>query len=38
LREFLADLERGPSAAFVERVDTRWLPANSSFHGFEVRF
>jgi len=38
LREFLADLERGPSAAIVERVDARWLPANSSFHGFEVRF
>jgi acylphosphatase len=38
LREFLADLERGPSAAVVERVDARWLPADSSFHGFEVRF
>jgi acylphosphatase len=38
LRAFLADLERGPSAAVVERVDASWLPADSSFHSFEVRF
>ena len=38
LRDFLAYLESGPSAAVVERVDARWSPATSTFCGFEVRF
>ena len=38
LRDFLAYLETGPSAAVVERVDARWSPASSTFYGFEVRF
>jgi acylphosphatase len=38
LREFLAHLETGPSAAVVERVDSNWLPPSGLFHGFEVRF
>ena len=38
LRDFLAYLETGPSAAVVERVDARWSPASNTFLGFEVRF
>jgi len=43
LRQFLAYLETGPSAAVVERVDARWSSANNTSGGagaasFEVRF
>jgi acylphosphatase len=38
LRELLAFLRRGPSAAHVERVDVEWQPASGRFSGFEVRF
>ena len=38
LRELLAYLRVGLSAASVERVDVRWLPYSGTFLGFEVRF
>ena len=38
LDQFLAQLKHGPSAATVERVDTKWLPSRHTFLGFEVRF
>jgi acylphosphatase len=38
LRELLAFLEVGPSAASVDRVDANWLPGRGEFYGFEVRF
>jgi hypothetical protein len=38
LRELLAFLEAGPSAASVDRVDVNWLPSRGEFYGFEVRF
>lgn len=38
LREFLAYLKTGPSAAVVERVDANWSLASNTFYGFEVRF
>jgi acylphosphatase len=38
LREFLAHLKEGPSAAVVKWVDARWLSASATFSGFEVRF
>lgn len=38
LDEFVAGLKQGPSAANVERVDTRWLPSRHTFRSFEVRF
>jgi acylphosphatase len=31
-------LHRGPSMAFVEKVDAQWLPATGEFQSFEVRF
>ena len=38
LRQLLTFLEAGPSAASVQRVDVKWLPASAGFSGFEVRF
>jgi acylphosphatase len=38
LRQFLAFLEQGPSAAVVKGVDVEWQPSSGAFHGFEVRF
>ena len=38
LEQFLAELKQGPSAAHVERVETKWLPSRHTFLGFEVRF
>jgi acylphosphatase len=38
LRELLASLSAGPSAASVEHVDVKWLPYRGTFLGFEVRF
>jgi len=38
LQDLLAFLEKGPSAAIVERVDARWSSGSGSFYGFEVRF
>jgi acylphosphatase len=38
LEELLAFLRVGPRAAFVTRVDTRWLAPTSDFSRFEVRY
>lgn len=38
LEQFLAELKQGPSAATVERVETKWQPNRHTFLGFEVRF
>jgi acylphosphatase len=38
LRELLAFLRNGPSAASVDRVDVKWLPCSGRYQGFEVRF
>jgi len=38
LRELLAYLREGPSAASVNRVDETWLPSHGEFSGFQVRF
>jgi acylphosphatase len=37
LERLLADLEAGPPAAIVERVDTRWSGATGSFPLFGIR-
>ena len=37
LRQFLDWLQRGPSAADVERVDATWAEATGQFHGFHIR-
>ena len=37
LEQLLADLERGPVAAMVERVNSAWLPATGEFTGFAIR-
>jgi acylphosphatase len=37
LERLLADLERGPVAAFVERVVVAWMPATGEFAGFAIR-
>ncbi|MGA2111260.1 MAG: acylphosphatase [Anaerolineales bacterium] len=38
LAELLGDLERGPRAAEVERVESEWLAATSEFTQFRVRY
>jgi acylphosphatase len=38
LEQFLVDLKQGPSAAHVERVESKWQPCRHTFYGFEVRF
>ncbi|MBN1642585.1 MAG: acylphosphatase [Anaerolineae bacterium] len=38
LRELLAFLESGPSAASVRRVDAEWSAARGGFSSYEVRF
>jgi acylphosphatase len=38
LRDLVAFLERGPSAASVRRVEVDWDRSRSEFSGFEVRF
>lgn len=37
LEQLLADLEAGPAAAIVERVDTRWSGATGGFTLFGIR-
>ena len=37
LKEFIALLERGPSAAFVREVKVDWMPATGEFRGFSAR-
>jgi acylphosphatase len=37
LEAFVRILERGPSAADVERVETSWSDADGSFSGFHIR-
>lgn len=34
----LSWLHRGPSMAFVEKVDAQWLPSIDEFQHFEVRY
>jgi acylphosphatase len=38
LRTLAAWLQVGPSAAFVEDADIRWLDAANEFSSFEIRF
>lgn len=38
LRELLAFLQEGPSAASVESVEEKWLPISGRLGSFEVRF
>ena len=38
LEQFLADLKQGPSAAYVERIESKWHSCRHTFYGFEVRF
>jgi len=38
LEQLLEQLQRGPRAAVVTRVETSWLPATGEFDEFEVRF
>jgi acylphosphatase len=37
LETLLAELEEGPSGAWVERVDASWSPATGTFREFDVR-
>jgi acylphosphatase len=37
LEELVRRLERGPSAAEVQRVETAWESASGMFSGFQVR-
>ena len=37
LEQLLAALERGPSAADVERVETRWSAGDGAFSSFQIR-
>ncbi len=37
LERLLRELERGPFGADVERVDTRWDPAEHTFGTFQIR-
>lgn len=37
LAVLLSDLEKGPRAAEVERVESEWLPPTSEFSEFRVR-
>lgn len=38
LESLVAFLQRGPSAAHVERVETTWQDASGEFSGFHVRY
>lgn len=38
LRRFADWLHVGPSAAWVEDADIRWMDATGEFSGFEIRF
>lgn len=38
VEEFARQLESGPPAARVERIEVRWLPATGRFTGFDVRY
>jgi acylphosphatase len=38
LERLLVELKQGPSAAHVERVESKWLSCRHTFYGFEVRF
>ena len=37
LEKLLVKVERGPSSAFVSRLQVEWLPATGEFGGFRVR-
>lgn len=37
LEGLLAELERGPVTALVDRVGRAWLPATGEFDGFSIR-
>ncbi len=37
LDRLLAALHRGPASAWVQRVESIWLPASGEFHRFRVR-
>jgi acylphosphatase len=37
LERLLAELNRGPVSASVERVTTAWMPATGEFDGFAIR-
>ena len=37
LERLLADLERGPAGAVVERVTSAWMPAIGEFTEFSIR-
>ena len=37
LRELVAFLQEGPTAAYVERVESEWTEATGEFSGFRVR-
>jgi acylphosphatase len=36
--QLLEDLRRGPSGAYVERIEVQELAATGTFEGFQVRF
>jgi acylphosphatase len=36
LEGLLAELERGPLASIVDRVDSLWQPATGEFEGFSI--
>lgn len=38
LEALVSFLQRGPSAAHVERVETKWQDASGEFSGFHVRY
>jgi acylphosphatase len=38
LDQLLAALKQGPSAAHVDRVESKWQSCRHIFYGFEVRF
>jgi acylphosphatase len=37
LESLLADLNEGPSGAWVDRVDASWMPATGGFRDFDIR-
>ena len=37
LEALLADMNEGPSGAWVDRVEARWLPATGGFRDFDIR-
>lgn len=38
LKQLAAWLDVGPSAAWVEAVDVRWMDGTGEFRGFEIRY